>query len=111
MSEIPGSKVVNEWIEAAIQATEAERQLVGGVNRAMIEKPENAVSKHQDVVGSEAQGENQQDDRRQPYGYPFLSRLGVLGKFAYDADVAEGCDAERTKKKDEDRAEKKGRPG
>lgn len=37
------------------------------------------MSKQQDVVGSEAQGEDQEDNGGQSYGYPFLSRLGVMG--------------------------------
>lgn len=111
MSEILGSKVVNERIEAAIQAAETERQFVGHVDRLLIEESQHSVSQQKDVVWSKAQGEDQENNEGQTYCSLFLGCLGISGQFVYDTDVAECCDTEREEEEDEHHAEEKGRPG
>jgi len=111
LSKILGGKVVNERIEAAIHAAETERQLVGHVERLVVEEPQHRVSQQEDVVRREAEGEHQENDEGQKDGSSFLGRLGISGQFAYDADVAEGRDAEGEEEEHEHHAEEEGRPG
>lgn len=44
LSKILASKVVNEWIKAAIQAAETERQFVGHVERLTIEESHHSMT-------------------------------------------------------------------
>lgn len=113
MSEILGSKVVNEGIEAAIQAAQTERQFVGHVDRLLIEESQHTVSQQEDVVGSKAEGVDQENYDSQKNRSPFLGclRLILSGKFAYDTDIAECCDTERKEEEDEHHAEEKSHPG
>lgn len=111
MSEILGSKVVNEWVEAAIQATETEGEFVGHVDRLLIEESQHSVSHQEDVVGSEAEGEDQENDEGQTYHSLFLDCLRISGQLAYDTDIAECGDKERDEEEDEHHAEEKGCPG
>ncbi len=62
MSEFPGNKVVNEWIQAAIQAAETERQFVGHVKRLFIKESQHSVGQKKDVVGSKAEGEDKENN-------------------------------------------------
>lgn len=111
MSEIPGSKVINEWIEAAIQATETEGQFVGHVERPLKEDSQNAVSQQEDVVRGKAEGEDQENNEGQTERSLFLDCLGISGQFAYDTDIAECCDTERDEEENEHHAEEKDCPG
>ncbi len=111
LSKILGSKVVNERIEAAIQAAETEREFVGHVERLMIEESRHSVSQQEDIVGSKAEGEDQENNDGQTYRSLFLGCLRISGQFAYDTDIAECRDAEREEEEDEDHAEEKRRPG
>lgn len=111
LSEIFGSKVVNEGVEAAIQAAQAERQFVGLVGRLLIEESQNSVSHQEDVVGRKAEGEDHENNDGQTYRSLFLGRLGIAGQFAYDSDVAKYCDTEREEEEEEHHAEEEGRPG
>ena len=42
--ELLGGKVVDEGVQAAVEAAEAQRQLVGHVQRVIIEEPQHGVS-------------------------------------------------------------------
>lgn len=111
LPEILGTKVVNEWIETAIQAAQTERQFVGRVDGFLVEDSQDTMSKQKNVVGSKADGEDEENDNRQFDGFFFLSRLGIAGQLAYDTDVAECRDTERKEEEDEHHAEEKGSPG
>lgn len=111
MSEILGSKVINERIEAAIQAAETEGQFVGRVDRLFVEESQHTVVQQENVVGSKAEGKDEENDHGQPYGSLFFGCPAITGQFANDADIAECRDAEREEEKDKHHAEKKGGPG
>lgn len=111
LSEILGSKVVNEGVEAAIQAAETKGQFVGHVERLPIEESKHRVNQQEDVAGREAEGEHQENDEGQTYGSRFLGCFRISGQFPYDTDVAERCDTERKEEEDEHHAEEKERPG
>lgn len=111
LSEILGSKVVNEWIDAAIQAAETERQFVGHVNGLLIEESQHRVGQQEDVVWGKAKSEDEQNNDSQTYRSIFLGCLEIFGQFADDTDIAECCDTEREEEENEHHAEEKGCPG
>lgn len=89
LSEILGSKVVNERIEAAVQAAETQRQFVGHVERLPVEEFQHSMTHQEDVVGSKAQGEDQEHNDSQTYRPLFLGCPGIFGQFVYDTQIAE----------------------
>lgn len=111
LSEVLTSKVVNERIKAAIHTAKTERQFVGHVERLIIEESQHSVNQEEDVVGSKAEGEDQENNKGQTYRSLFLGCLGIAGQFMYDTDIAEYCDTKREEEEDEHHAEEEGRPG
>ena len=109
-SEFLGGKVVDERIEAAVHAAETERQFVSHVQRLVVEDFHHSMTHQDDVAGCEAEGEDQENNGGQTYRSLLLGRLGILGQFEYDTDVAESCDTEREKEEAED-AEDEDSPG
>lgn len=109
-SEFLGSKVVNERIKAAIQAAETERQFVGWIYGLLIVESQHTVSQQENVAGSKADGEDEENDGGQLYDFLFLGCLAISGQFAYNTNIAECGDNERQQEEEENHAEEEGCP-
>lgn len=109
-SEFLGRKVVNERIEAAIQAAETESQFVGRIYRLLVVESQHTVSKQENVAGSKADGEDEENDGGQLYDFLFLGCLGISGQFAYDTNIAECGNSERKQEEEENHAEEESCP-
>lgn len=75
LPEFLGSKVVDEWIEAAIQAAETESQFVSHVQGLLVEDPQYGVSQQENVVGCKAEDEDQENSGGETDRSLFLGRL------------------------------------
>lgn len=62
------------------------------------------MGKEENVVGSKAESENEDNDEGQMYRSLFLSTVGIPGQFTYDTDIAEYCDTERKEEEDKHHA-------
>lgn len=104
LPEFFGAKIVNEWIETAVQAAHTESQFVLLIEGFPIEESQHSVGEEKKVAGGEAEREYKEHGEGQSYGSFFCGRPVFAAQLAYNVDVAEHRDAKRNEEEDKHQA-------